>query len=1003
MAGLRLDTREGAFAARGKAKTLAPGDPAESRLFLRISAENKARRMPPPSSGRTLTEPQIALIKRWIQEGADWKVHWSFVAPVRPELPETKNAKWTRNPVDRFVMARLEREGLAPSPEADRATLLRRLTFDLTGLPPTPAETAAFLKDRAPDAYERQVDRLLASPHYGERMAMQWLDLARYADTHGYHIDSHRVMWPWRDWVIRAFNSNMPYDRFTVEQLAGDLLPNATTDQKIATAFQRNHMINFEGGAIAEEYLNEYLVDRVEVTSTVFLGLTMGCARCHDHKYDPISQKEFYSMQAFYNALPEKGLDGNWGNAKPYLQLPTPEQTRLLAEVKSGLKATGAALEESQVKPLQTAWEAMARLAPAPADGLLAHYEFEGSLGDSSGGYRYGRLAKGDVTYGGSPVGRGLVFDQPSQVDFPGLPRLERDRPFTVSFWMRSGSNRAPGVLARVEDAASRRGVEFLLGPNKVLGRLKEGSQLLVRLSHAWPEDAIAIRTRSRLIQGDWYQVTLIYDGGGVASGVRLLLNGQPAEVDVERDALKGSIATEKPWRVGDADIGLPFKGAIDDLRFYARALAGAEVVSLYDREPARAGLVIAEDKRSRDQRERVRDYYMRFGAPDDMRVAWAEQKRLKTLDEELGYEVLNVMVMEDGKPRDTYVLGRGDYQNRKEKVTATTPAVLPPLPKDAPRNRLTLARWIVDPANPLTARVAVNRYWQLYFGTGLVKTVEDFGSQGEPPSHPELLDWLATEFVRTGWDVKAMQRMIVTSATYRQASRISPEMKERDPENRLLARGPRFRLPAEMVRDNALAVSGLIDNRVGGPSVYPYQPPGLWGEVAYGGVFSSQTYGESHGADLYRRSMYTFWKRTASPPSMITFDAPNREKCVARRSVTNTPLQALVTLNDPTYTEASRALAAETLKHGGRATAARIRYAFERTTGRAPSARETAVLSDLLKQQTESYHAAPDKAAALLATGESPVDPSLDQRELAAWTTVASAMLNLDETITKE
>ncbi len=1004
MAGLRLDTRDGAFADRGKNKTLVPGDPASSWLYVRISAENKARRMPPPSSERTLTDPQIALIKRWIEEGADWKQHWAFVPPKRPDLPEVKRAGWVRNPVDRFVLARLEREGLAPSPEADLITLLRRLSFDLTGLPPTPAEIDAFVKDKSPDAYEKQVDRLLASPHYGERMAMQWLDLARYADTHGYHIDSHRVMWPWRDWVIRAFNSNLPYDQFTIQQLAGDLLPNATTDQRVATAFQRNHMINFEGGAIAAEYLNEYLVDRVEVTSTVFLGLTMGCARCHDHKYDPISQKEFYSMQAFYNALPEKGLDGNWGNAKPYLKLPTPDQARQLEDVKRGTEAAEKVLDEKRIGPLIQAWEQSAQIPPAPRDALLAHYEFDGNLGDSSGAYRYARLAKGDITYGNGLVGRALTVDQPSQIDFNGIPQFDRDGPFTLSFWMRVGSNRAPGVLARVEDAESRRGIELLMDQSAVLGRLKEGSHLVFRMSHAWPTDAIEIRTKDRIVQGDWYQVAVVYDGTGDSRGIHLYLNGKPVETVVERDSLTGSVATGRSWRLGDAALGTPYKGSMDDLRFYGRALRGEEVLALNDREPARAGLLIGESKRSKEQKERVRDYYMRFAAPDDLRAAWSEYHRWKAIGDELEYEVLNVMVMEDmPQPRDTYVLGRGDYQNRKEKVTAGTPAVLPPLPKDKPRNRLTLAEWLMDPANPLPARVAVNRYWQLYFGTGIVKTVEDFGSQGEPPSHPELLDWLATEFVRTGWDVKAMQRLIVTSATYRQSSRITPEMKERDPENRLLARGPRFRLPAELVRDNALAVSGLIDNRIGGPSVYPYQPPGLWEEVAYGGVFSAQKYGESHGPDLYRRSMYTFWKRTASPPSLVTFDAPSREKCVARRSVTNTPLQALVLLNDPTYIEASRVLAAETLKSAGRSSPARIRYGFRRATGRTPTAREVAVLEALVKQEFDSYRSAPGKAAALLSAGESKVDPAIDKPELAAWTTLASALLNLDEVITKE
>ncbi len=1000
MANLRLDTRAGAFADRSGYKLLAPGDSAASRLYQRVSASNKARRMPPPSSGHALTDPQIELIKRWIDEGAEWKQHWAFIPPKRVELPAVKRTAWIRNPIDSFVLARLEREGLAPSIEADRATLLRRLSFDLTGLPPATAELDAFLKDKSADAYERQVDRLLGSPHYGERMAMQWLDLARYADTHGYHIDSNRDMWPWRDWVIRAFNTNLPYDQFTIQQLAGDLLPNATNDQRIATGLQRNHMINFEGGAIADEYLNEYLVDRVEVTSTAFMGLTMGCARCHDHKYDPISQKEFYSMYAFFNGLPEKGLDGNSGNAKPFLKLPTPDQARELEHIEQGLKTDEATLEEKRVADLIAKWEPAARVPVPSREAMQAHYEFDGNLSDSSGAYRHAQLVSGDPTFGIGPVGRAMTVDQPARLEFGDFPKLERGAPFTISFWLKPSSGRSMGILAKVEDAQSRRGFEFVMDKAIPLGRLKEGSHLAFRMSHAWPENALEVQTKDRLTLGTWYHVTTVYDGSRVA----LFVDGRPADVNVTRDTLKESIATTQPMRIGDAALGTQFRGGLDDLRFYSRALEASEIGGLYDREPGRAALFVAAAKRSKEQKERVRDYFLRFDAPDELRAAYADYRKLKARSEDLDWEVLTTMVMEDmPKPRDTYVLGRGDYQNRKDKVSPATPAVLPPLAPGKPRNRLTLAEWLVDPSHPLTARVAVNRYWQLFFGTGLVKTVEDFGSQGESPSHPELLDWLATEFVDKKWDVKAMQRLMVTSATYRQASRITPDLKERDPENRLLARGPRFRLTAEMIRDNALAVSGLIDDRIGGKSVYPYQPAGLWEEVAYGGVFSSQTYGVSHGRDLYRRSMYTYWKRTASPPSLVTFDAPSREKCVARRSVTNTPLQALVLLNDPTYIEASRALATQVLKHGGKSNADRIRFAFRTATGRWPSAREAAVLKTLATEQLASYQHDSAKAEKLLTVGESAADPTLNKPELAAWTTVASAMLNLDETITKQ
>ncbi len=1004
MAGLRLDTREGAFTDRGKYKIIVPKDSGASRLFQRISEPNKARRMPPPGSERSLNEAQIALIKRWIDEGAEWKTHWAFVPPVRPELPEVKNAAWSRNPVDRFVLARLQHDGLSPAPEADRVTLLRRVTFDLTGLPPTPAEIDAFLKDHSRDAYERQVDRLLASPHYGERMAMQWLDIARYADTHGYHIDSHRDMWPWRDWVIRAFNRNEPYDQFAVDQIAGDLEPNATQDQRIATGFYRNHMINYEGGAIPEEYLNEYLVDRVEVTGTAWLGLTIGCARCHDHKFDPISQRDFYRMYAFFNAVPEKGLDGRKGNAEPVLLLPTPDQAAELARVKEGLAAAERVLDENRVAAAIAGWESNARIPTPPRDGLLVHYELDGNLADSSGGYHHARLLKGDPSFGNGPVGRALNIDQPASIEFRGAGDFERDRPFTIAFWLRAGAGREMGIIARTADGKERRGYEFLLDKSIPLGRLKEGSHLSFRMTHDWPSDAIEIQTQNRLDTGEWYHIALSYDGSGRAAGLHLFIGGKAADVVPLRDGLSGSIATTAPLRLGDPAITGAFKGGLDDLRFYNRALPANEIGMVYTNEPARAALFAAAEKRSKEQKERLRDWYLRFAAPEEMRAAYEHSVELKARQEELDWTVLSTMVMEDmEKPRDTYVLARGDYQNRKEKVTPGVPAVLPPLPKDAPLNRLTLARWVVNPANPLTARVAVNRYWQLYFGTGLVKTVEDFGSQGDPPSHPALLDWLATEFVRTGWDTKAMQRLIVTSRTYRQSSRLTPELRQRDPENRLLARGPRFRLPAEMVRDNALAVSGLIDGRVGGPSVFPYQPKGLWEETAYGGVFSAQSYTPSHGRDLYRRSMYTFWKRTSPPPSLSTFDAPNREKCVARRAVTNTPLQALVLLNDPSYVEAARALAARMLENGGKSDSQRIVNGFREATGRAPTKTELRVLAGLESQEIAAYRGNLAKASELSHVGESPAGASLDKVELAAWTTVASAILNLDEVITKE
>jgi hypothetical protein len=985
MANLRLDTKDGLSAVVTSGK-----------LYQRISAPEKAKRMPPPFADRTLNEKQVELIKRWIDEGAKWELHWAYVAPKRPNPPAINNKAWIRNPIDNFILAKLESEGLKPSPEADRATLLRRVTFDLTGLPPTPAEVNAFVRDKSPRAYEKVVDRLLASPRYGERMAMRWLDLARYADTHGYHIDSHREMWHWRDWVIDAFNRNMPFDQFTIEQLAGDLLPQPTLAQRIATGFNRNHMINFEGGAIPEEYQNEYVVDRVEATSVVWLGMTMGCARCHDHKFDPIKQKDFYRFYAFFNTISEKGLDGRRGNAQPIVQVPSPTQSAEIASVSQEICAHEDAIpKDHELDAMQAEWEktALGSLPDAPRDGLLAHYELDGNLVDSSGHYHHGRIVKGALGYGTGPVGRQAEFDGQTQVEFGDVGGFERNQPVSISFWFSPGDRQEMTVLQKVD--ADGHGWQVVREESIVLTRLRRGSRLSFRLIHHWPDDAMEVRTKEPIVEDDDHAITVTYD----RSGVKFYVDGKPREVEIVRDALTGSIRNTAPLSTGDK-----FQGSLDDLRIYSRVLAASEVEELAIHQPARAVAMILPKKRDKSQKEALRDYFLTYVAPAELRKTYAELKELRREKEDLDWTVPNAMVMQEmDAPRETAILGRGDYRNRGEVVTPGVPAVLPAFGKDLPVNRLGLAKWIVDPANPLTARVAVNRYWQLHFGTGIVKTTEDFGSQGDPPSHPQLLDWLATEFVRTNWDIKAMQRLMVTSAAYRQSSHTTPELQERDPENRLLARGPRFRLPAEMVRDNALVVSGLLVEKVGGASVMPYQPKGLWEEIAFGDVYSAQTYVQGHGDDLYRRSMYTFWKRTSPPPALITFDAPDREKCAARRTVTNTPLQALVLMNDPTYIEAARVLAEKMIREGGTDPAKRIRYAFRLATARDPNAKELQVLRELERTDLAEYRRNKDAARKLVGVGEAKVDSKVDPGELAAWTTVASTILNLDETITRE
>jgi hypothetical protein len=998
-----FDTQEGMFA---KAGVIEPGNAAESLLVEKITDPNPKDRMPPPDSGHALTARQIDLLRRWIDQGAKWDTHWAYVAPKRPELPAVARTSWPRNPIDHFILSRLEREGLEPSPDADKETLLRRVTYDLTGLPPTLAQIDAFLTDPAPDAYEKRVDDLLRSPHYGERMAMPWLDAARYADTHGYHIDSLRGMWPWRDWVINAFNRNLPFDRFAIEQLAGDLLPEPTLDQKIASGFNRNHMINFEGGAIADEYQVEYVVDRVEATSSAFMGLTMGCARCHSHKFDPITHKEFYQFFAFFNTVPELGLDGRRGNAVPILPLPSHDQQARLDELNAAIAARETALDDTVVAPLQHEWEKTAREQPSQADGagLAAHYELDGNFSDISGRYQHGRTMAGEPTFDDGRVGRAASFDGDTEVSFGSVGGFERDEAFTLAAWVRGRGNLPMNGFQKLASADLRRGYEWQFDDIVLVDIQKWAARLTVRIASDTPSSAIEVRTRERLRLGDWYHVAVTYDGSGKAGGVTMYLNGERLGLDVVRDTLRGPVKSDGPLRLGSQELGKPFVGQVDDLRLYARALTLAQVEDLALHYPARVILSGVIGKPSKEEAERTREYFLTYAAPDPLRAAFTELKLLRVRKENLVKVIPTAMVMaEMKKPRDTFILARGDYRNQTEKVQPGVPAILPPLPAGEPANRLTLARWLVDPAHPLTSRVAVNRYWQAYFGYGIVKTQEDFGVQGEPPVQPELLDWLATEFVRTGWDVRAMQRLIVTSATYRQSSKVTAELREKDPENRLLARGPRLRLPAEMIRDTALASSGLLNPAIGGPSVMPYQPKGIWEELAFGDGFSAQSYEQSHGPDLYRRGMYTFWKRTAPPASLATFDAPDREKCTARRAQTNTPLQALVLLNDPTFVEASRALAERALLEGGKDSKARLTYAFRLATARKPTGKELKVLRTLLDGRFKVYRQDRQAALKLLSVGESPRNRKLDVAELAAYTTVASVIFNLDETITKQ
>jgi hypothetical protein len=962
-AGLRLDTEDGAKKKLSDAHAaIVPGDVNASEILKRVAPENPARRMPPPSSDRKpLTQREVATLRTWIEQGAKWQGQWSFTAPVRPAIPEVHNASWVRNPIDNFILARLEREGLTPSPEADRARLLRRVTFDLTGLPPTLSEIDNFLGDRSSNAYEKAVDRLFASPRYGERMAVDWLDAARYADTHGYQVDPAREMWPWRDWVINAFNRNLPYDQFTIEQLAGDLLPDATLDQKIATGFQRNHRINSETGSIAEEFQAENLVDRVSAVGTVWMGLTVGCARCHDHKYDPITARDFYSLYAFFNSVDEIGNGGRAdprGNFNPVLRLPSPELDAQLAAKTAELKRERSKLEalDQKLAPRQADWEPTA-FNSGPVWEVLRPIR---ATADS--GVTLRMLPDGSVITGGATPP--AFFCQISATT--NLRNITAFR-----FELIPDDSLPAGGSGR---GAGGKGVVTLFEA-RIADQKVDLSRITADYKSEESELNLVIRPAEQLKRGWGVNPEMDKRHFAVIETARLL--DAPGEI---------------VFRIGSEYEGAP----IGRFRISVTNSEYPEVVP----EEMAAILRKAPAERSEKEAEALTKYFVSH--PLERRQLNQQANALDAARADIEKKIPTTMVMSEmPAPRDTFVLLRGAYDKPGDKVMPGVPSFLPPMPADAPRNRLGLARWLVDPANPLTARVAVNRYWQMYFGTGIVKTAEDLGSQGEAPSHPELLDWLATEFVRSGWDVKAMQRLIVTSAAYRQSSIAAPELRERDPENRLVARGPRVRLAAEMIRDQALLVSGLLSTKMGGPSVKSYQPDGLWEQLsAFPG---RKLYQRSKGEDLWRRSIYSYWKRTVPPPSLAIFDAPTRESCVVRRQMSSTPLQALALLNDETYIEASRKFAERMIREGGVSPGSRLAWAMRVATSRPATDAEVRILRKGFDRRLAQYRADRPAAQKLLTAGESSRDKLIDTAELAAYSTAASVILNLDEVVTKQ
>lgn len=983
-ANLRLDLREVALAK----KAIVPNDPDGSELMKRITHEDPDERMPPLDSGHSLTERERDLLQRWISDGAQYEPHWSFIPLQRPVLPPTTGVAQPQNEIDHFTFARMDGESLRPSPPASRQRLIRRLSFDLTGLPPTLAEIDAFVADNSPLAAGKLVDQLLAREAFGEHMAVSWLDAARYADTNGYNNDTPRYNWRWRDWVIGAFNRNLPFDQFLTEQLAGDLIPENSTDQKLATGFNRNHNVTSEGGIIDEEYRLEYVADRVHTTATVFMALSLRCARCHDHKFDPITQKEYYAFSAFFNQVPETGYHKEHvGNPNPVISAPTRGQRATVQEREAELAnlATQIRAHEQLADQRIPAWERriVGERKPEknPIAGLLVHYPLE--KGE----------VQGKTEWVPGKIGKALKLDGKSHLDQGDTIKLERDQAFSYGAWVFPSAAKPMNILSRMNSDAAERGFDLTF----------ENGPVSLHLIHHWPANAIKVQTKATVSRNRWTHIFATYDGSSKAAGIRIYFDGLEQALEVQKDALTNTIVADVGFRIGRRTNSIPFVGMIDEMRIYSRALEPTEVSQLAGEGGLSELLAIDANNRTEEQREIIRSHYLTAEDPKFSIIKGLHAAQTAKLAE-FKKSLPTAMVMEDQeKPRDTFVLMRGDYAKRGEKVAAGVPAMFPPLPKSAPRNRLAMAHWLTDPKHPLTARVAVNRLWFQMFGNGIVDTLEDFGSQGAWPTHPDLLDWLAVELIESGWDIKAMLKLITTSATYQQSARASPELLKLDPGNRLLARGPRFRMTAEMIRDHALAISGLLHRQLGGESVKPYQPPGLWTEVIVADdSYSGGAYKQDSGSALYRRGVYTWWKRTCPPPALNTFDAPDREFCTIRRTRTNTPLQALVMLNDPTFVEAARALAGRMMSEAGPTDEARATFAFRLATSRPPKPAELEILATAFRKNRARLAADPDRAPKLLAVGESKSDPAHDATELAAWMTVASMILNLDESISR-
>ena len=964
-AKLRLDQREGATRDLGGYRAVSPGQPTESELMKRILSDDPEEIMPPPKTKKHLTHEQTEILRKWIASGADYRDHWAFVRPEKPEIPEITNGSRVNNNIDRFVLARLKLEELEPAPEASRETLIRRVSFSLTGLPPTLEGINTFLHDPTPDAYNDMVDRYLNSPAYGEHMARHWLDLARYADSNGYQYDTERQQWVWRDWVINAYNNNKPFNKFTIEQLAGDLLPQATEHQRLATGFNRNHGITIEGGIIDEEYRTEYVMDRVVTTSQVWMALTMGCARCHDHKFDTISQKEFYQVFHFFNQVPERGANG----FAPKQRLTSPLAAAKKAENEKKLAQLRKELEKPvNLDALLDQWASQIALQPKEGWTILFPETMK-----STGGATLSKLDDNSILVGGANSQKDIYeFTAKVTAEKMTAVRLEALTHKTLPGGGPGRHSNSNFVLSEFELTA--------------ISIKKPSQSKTVKLASAIADYSQAGYGVSKAIDG-----TTTNSNGWAVDGPTRKEPATAIFIAALPFGYEGGTLLRFRLRheaVAAHGMGRPRLSVTTDP-------AGSLQLQGIPTDIRRIANIITQ-KRTKSQSDRLKKYFLTHYNPNRKL-----KKRISAIEKQQAASFPETMIMQDmAKPRATHVLHRGQYNEPGEIVSAGVPAIFSAM-KENQSNRLGFAQWLMDPAHPLTARVAVNRYWQQLFGTGLVKTSEDFGIQGELPSHPKLLDWLALEFIRSGWDTKHMYSLLLNSATYRQTSHAGTAAYRKDPENRFLTRGPRMRLDAEEIRDSCLASSGLLVKKLGGRSVYPYQPKGLWMELNNRPGYSKE-YQQGKGDDLYRRSIYTFWKRTVPSPMLKTFDAPEREFCTTRRSRTNTPLQALALLNGPQFVEAARHLAERMLSEGGQTLNERITYGFRLVTARVPVQSELTLLRSSYMENLQLFEANKSAAHKLLQVGDSSYNTRLNISKLAAMTSVARLLFNLNETVTK-